>query len=86
VIGAVPADPVGPARLDQPRFVPRQDGLYVLTALGSRGITTAPLLARTLAAWIAGAPVPLEASLLDAIDVARFTSRAARRGTAGDGC
>jgi len=63
-----------------PRLVPRCQGLYVLTALGSRGITWAPLAAQTLAAWITGAPLPLEASLLDAVDVARFASRAARHG------
>ena len=67
------------ARLDQPRFVPRRRGLYLLTGLGSRGITWSPLAARTLAAWIAGSPLPLEASLLDAVDAARFASRAARQ-------
>lgn len=78
LLGAVPALPPPPGRLDRPRFVPREPGLFVLSALGSRGITSAPLLARTLAAWVSGAPLPLEASLLDAVDVARFVSRAAR--------
>ena len=83
VIGAVP-DPAGCAidrPLDQPRFVPRMAGLYVFTALGSRGITWSPLGSQTLAALITGAPCPLEASLLDAIDPARFVSRAMRRQT-----
>lgn len=80
VLGPVPAEGLSGARLDQPRLVPRCQGLYVLTALGSRGITWAPLAAQTLAAWITGAPLPLEASLLDAVDVARFASRAARHG------
>ena len=66
-------------RLEQPRLIERQPGLYVLTALGSRGITWAPLAAQTLAAWIAGAPLPLEASLLDAVDASRFVSRRARQ-------
>ena len=82
VVGGVPdvqASSRGPMRLDQPRFVPRASGLYVHTALASRGIAWAPLAAQTLAAVIAGAPCPLESSLLDAIDVARFVSRAARR-------
>ncbi|HSI61396.1 MAG TPA: FAD-dependent 5-carboxymethylaminomethyl-2-thiouridine(34) oxidoreductase MnmC [Ideonella sp.] len=74
------------ARLEQPRQVPRVEGLYVFTALGSRGITLAPLLAQTLAAWITGAPLPLGAGLIDAIDPARFVSRrlrqAARHGAA----
>lgn len=81
LLGAVPAPQGDGLRQDQPRFVLRQNGLYVFTALGSRGITTAPLAARALAAWISGSPVPLEASLLDAIDVARFRSRVARRTT-----
>jgi tRNA 5-methylaminomethyl-2-thiouridine biosynthesis bifunctional protein len=82
VIGAAPAATgSGSSRgrpLDQPRFVPRVAGLYVFTALGSRGITWSALGARTLAALITGAPSPLEASLLDAIDPARFVSRAVR--------
>lgn len=79
VVGGVPLATPGNVRLDQPRFVPRLPGLHVCTALASRGITWAPLAATTLAGWIAGAPMPLEASLLDAIDPARYTSRAARR-------
>lgn len=81
LIGAVP-DVQGAAaagRLDQPRFVPRMAGAYVFTGLASRGITWSPLGARTLAALITGAPSPLEASLLDAIDPARFLSRQSRR-------
>ncbi|MBX3619935.1 MAG: bifunctional tRNA (5-methylaminomethyl-2-thiouridine)(34)-methyltransferase MnmD/FAD-dependent 5-carboxymethylaminomethyl-2-thiouridine(34) oxidoreductase MnmC [Rhizobacter sp.] len=79
VIGAVPDAAGLHARLDQARFVPRAPGLHVFTALGSRGITWAALGARTLASWVTGAPAPLEASLLDAIDPARFVSREARR-------
>ncbi|HSI46894.1 MAG TPA: FAD-dependent 5-carboxymethylaminomethyl-2-thiouridine(34) oxidoreductase MnmC [Ideonella sp.] len=82
VLGAVPLPAAllaGHRRLEQPRQVPRVPGLYVLTALGSRGITLAPLLGEVLAAWITGAPVPLSSSLLDAIDPARFVARAARR-------
>jgi len=69
-------------RLDQPRFVPRAAGLYVFTALASRGITWAALGAQSLASVISGAPCPLEASLLDAVDAGRFVSRVARRATA----
>ena len=79
VIGAVPDLHAHVDRpLDQPRLVPRSAGLYVFTALGSRGITWSPLGARVLASLITGAPSPLEASLLDAIDPARFVSRAVR--------
>jgi len=51
----------------------------VLSGLGSRGIAGSALGARVLAAAIAGAPMPLEADLLDAVDPARFASRAFRR-------
>lgn len=79
VIGAVPDLHGHLGRpFDQPRLVPRLPGLYVFTALGSRGITWSALGARTLASLITGAPSPLEASLLDAIDPARFVSRAVR--------
>jgi tRNA 5-methylaminomethyl-2-thiouridine biosynthesis bifunctional protein len=80
LIGAVP-DTAGLAaqRLDQPRFVPRIPGLFVFAALGSRGIAWSALGARTLASWVTGAPAPMEASLIDAVDPARFVSREARR-------
>jgi tRNA 5-methylaminomethyl-2-thiouridine biosynthesis bifunctional protein len=69
-------------RLDQPRFIPRLPGLFVFTGLGSRGITWCALGAQVLAATVTGAPVPLEAGLLDAVDPARFLSREARRARA----
>jgi tRNA 5-methylaminomethyl-2-thiouridine biosynthesis bifunctional protein len=65
-------------RQDQPRFVARRPGLHVLTALGSRGLTQATLAAELLAAMISGTPAPVGASLLDAVDAARFDARAAR--------
>jgi tRNA 5-methylaminomethyl-2-thiouridine biosynthesis bifunctional protein len=68
-------------RSDQPRLWPRVDGLHVCTALGGRGITLAPLLGALLAAQITGAPLPLEQSLVDAVDPARWLVRAARRST-----
>jgi tRNA 5-methylaminomethyl-2-thiouridine biosynthesis bifunctional protein len=82
VVGAVPVPSAalqGARRLEQPRHVPRVPGLYVLSGLGSRGITWAPLLGEVLAAAITGAPLPLPGSLIDAIDPARFVSRAVRR-------
>jgi tRNA 5-methylaminomethyl-2-thiouridine biosynthesis bifunctional protein len=80
VIGAVPdaaSTAVGSA--DQPRFIARQSGLFVFTALGSRGIGVSALGARLLAAWVSGAPSPVEASLMDAVDPARFAARDQRR-------
>jgi tRNA 5-methylaminomethyl-2-thiouridine biosynthesis bifunctional protein len=90
LIGEVPdvgmgTDEAAPTR-DQVRFVPRRQGLFVFTGLGSRGITWSTLGGEVLAAAIAGAPSPLPASLLDAVDPARFFTRAARRaGAPGQG-
>lgn len=82
LVGAVPDTDAAArqARLDQPRLVPRRPGLFVFTALGSRGITWSALGARLLASWVTGAPAPVEASLVDALDPARFLARRARRG------
>lgn len=84
VIGAVPelsvlrGDRPTLPRWDRPRFVPREPGLFVFTALGSRGIAWSALGAQVLAASVAGTAPGLAASLLDAIDPARFVSRARR--------
>lgn len=79
VIGPVPAEPAETAldqrRSDSPRLWPRQPGLFVLNALGSRGLTQAPLAGEVLAAWMTGTPQPVPARLLDAVDVARFAAR-----------
>ena len=68
-------------RLEQPAQVTRLEGLYACTAFGSRGITWAALAAQVVAAAITGAPMPIEASLLDSVDAARFVVRAATRRT-----
>jgi tRNA 5-methylaminomethyl-2-thiouridine biosynthesis bifunctional protein len=73
----------GTARLDHPRFVPRQPGLFMFGALGSRGITSAALGGQVLAALITGSPAPIEADLLDAVDPARFQIRDRRRSMTG---
>lgn len=93
LIGAVPISAIGPAlglegeaaaspRPDQPRFAPRAPGLFVFAALGSRGIAGSALGAQLLASSVTGAPLPVEADLLDAVDPARFASRAFRRRSA----
>jgi tRNA 5-methylaminomethyl-2-thiouridine biosynthesis bifunctional protein len=51
------------------------EGLHVLTALGSRGFTSAPLLGEAVAAGICGAPSPLP----DDLAVALLPGRAALR-------
>jgi tRNA 5-methylaminomethyl-2-thiouridine biosynthesis bifunctional protein len=72
------AEPGYSGRQDQARFIPRLPGLAICMAMGSRGITWAALCGQVLAAQVSGAPCPLEASLLDAIDPLRFAVRAAR--------
>lgn len=73
---ALRATPSHRQRLDAPRHLPRLSGpghgLYALTGLGSRGITSALLAAEVLAAWISGAPCPVPQDLRDALDPARF--------------
>lgn len=81
LVGAWPDESLAPGAL-QPRAVPRVPGLYGFVALGSRGITWSALGARLLASWVCGCPAPVEASLLDALDPARFLTRAARRSAA----
>lgn len=83
VLGAVPdwTAALGARRLEQPVHVPRLQGLYACTAFGSRGITWAALAAQVVAASITGAPMPIEAGLLDSVDAARWVVRAATRRT-----
>jgi tRNA 5-methylaminomethyl-2-thiouridine biosynthesis bifunctional protein len=68
-------------RLEQPRWIPRrrspQGGLFILSGLGSRGITWSVLAGRLLAHWVTGSPCPVEADLRDALDPARWLSREA---------
>jgi tRNA 5-methylaminomethyl-2-thiouridine biosynthesis bifunctional protein len=74
--GAVPA----PGRATQARHWPRHPGLFVLAALGSRGLTLAPLLGELVAAQALGLPWPLEQDLADAVDPVRFAVRRVRHG------
>ena len=77
LVGAVPdLAAARPRRADAPRLLPRQPGLWLHTGLGSRGLTTAALCAELIAAQVSGAPWPLEADLVDAIDPARWLVRA----------
>ncbi len=80
VVGAVPVPGASAQRV---RDLPRLPGLYVCTALASRGIGWAPLLGELIAAWAGGGPFPLEAELVEAVDPARFSVRRARKAQAG---
>ncbi|MCV2883083.1 bifunctional tRNA (5-methylaminomethyl-2-thiouridine)(34)-methyltransferase MnmD/FAD-dependent 5-carboxymethylaminomethyl-2-thiouridine(34) oxidoreductase MnmC [Aestuariibacter sp. AA17] len=52
------------------------ENLYTLTALGSRGLTTAPLLAEALVSQITASPIPLPVNVLNALSPNRFLIRA----------
>ncbi|MFN0060097.1 MAG: bifunctional tRNA (5-methylaminomethyl-2-thiouridine)(34)-methyltransferase MnmD/FAD-dependent 5-carboxymethylaminomethyl-2-thiouridine(34) oxidoreductase MnmC [Planctomycetota bacterium] len=54
-------------------------GLYVTVGHGSRGAAGTQLAAELLAAQIAGDPLPLESTMIDALHPARFNIRAQKR-------
>ncbi len=51
---------------------PAAPGLYLLTALGGRGFTLAPLLAEQIAAEVAGIPRPMDHRLARRLDPLRY--------------
>ncbi|WP_193556661.1 bifunctional tRNA (5-methylaminomethyl-2-thiouridine)(34)-methyltransferase MnmD/FAD-dependent 5-carboxymethylaminomethyl-2-thiouridine(34) oxidoreductase MnmC [Aeromonas schubertii] len=60
--------------------LPTWPGLFVLGALGSRGLCSAPLCGELLAAEICGEPLGLDRELLDALHPARYWSRKLLKG------
>lgn len=68
------------APTDQQSALPLHAGLYVLGALGSRGLCSAPLCGELVASEICGDPLPLAADLLEALHPARYWVRRLRRG------
>jgi tRNA 5-methylaminomethyl-2-thiouridine biosynthesis bifunctional protein len=52
-----------------------QPNVYLLTGLGSRGLTTAPLMAEILVSQLCSAPLPLDNRLLNAVNPNRFVVR-----------
>ena len=85
IVGAAPAQQQqqaadGRSRLQQARWLQRVPGLFVLAGLAGRGYTWGPLCGEVLAALISGAPMPLPADVLDAIDPGRGLVRSARKG------
>ena len=62
--------------------VPCHPGLWVLGALGSHGLSSAPLAAEMLACELCAEPLPLAFSQLEALHPARSWLRVARRQTA----
>jgi len=79
LVGAAP-DPLSRAtRQRTAAEVPRLPGLWLLSALGSRGLSLAAACGQWLAAEMDGEPCGLDADLRAAIDPARFVWRRARR-------
>ncbi|RJF97410.1 bifunctional tRNA (5-methylaminomethyl-2-thiouridine)(34)-methyltransferase MnmD/FAD-dependent 5-carboxymethylaminomethyl-2-thiouridine(34) oxidoreductase MnmC [Noviherbaspirillum saxi] len=78
LIGALP-DPSAAIAGTRLRDVPRLPGLYGLLGYASRGLIWAPFAAELLVASLEGEPLPIEQSLLDAVDPARFALKAYRR-------
>ncbi|HLO75688.1 MAG TPA: FAD-dependent oxidoreductase, partial [Magnetospirillum sp.] len=70
--------PTPGTRLDQVRMMPRLPGLVLCTAMASRGLSWALLCGELAASRVTGSPVPLEASLVDALDPLRFLQRQSR--------
>ncbi|MEO7939334.1 MAG: FAD-dependent 5-carboxymethylaminomethyl-2-thiouridine(34) oxidoreductase MnmC [Burkholderiaceae bacterium] len=68
IVGAWPMDDGAPAA-----------GLWISTAMGSRGLTYAALCGELIAAQMCGEPLPLDAALHAAIDVRRFGAKETRR-------
>jgi tRNA 5-methylaminomethyl-2-thiouridine biosynthesis bifunctional protein len=66
-----------------PLDLPRATGLYGAFAYGSRGLVWAGLGAELIASQIEGEPWPIERTLAEDLDPARFLLRALRLGTAG---
>jgi tRNA 5-methylaminomethyl-2-thiouridine biosynthesis bifunctional protein len=69
-LAAVRADPQAWRAAHLPDL-PRIEGLYACTAMGSRGLSWSGICAETVASLIEGEPPPLESDLLEAIDPAR---------------
>jgi tRNA 5-methylaminomethyl-2-thiouridine biosynthesis bifunctional protein len=83
--GAVADEPAALAAAERLRGahfddLPRRPGLYTSFALGSRGLTFAPLAAELIAARIEGEPLPLERELAGAVDPARVLLNRLRHG------
>lgn len=77
LVGGLAVPPLT-GRTDQVRMIPRLPGLLVCTAMASRGLTWALLCGELAASRLTGAPAPLEASLVDAVDPLRFACRQTR--------
>ncbi|MBI6529509.1 bifunctional tRNA (5-methylaminomethyl-2-thiouridine)(34)-methyltransferase MnmD/FAD-dependent 5-carboxymethylaminomethyl-2-thiouridine(34) oxidoreductase MnmC [Proteus vulgaris] len=69
-------------RRQTPVLAPAYHQLYIISALGSRGLCSAPLSAEILASQIFNEPFPVEDSVLNALHPNRFWVRPLLRGKA----
>lgn len=67
-------------RKQTPALAPAYHQLYIISALGSRGLCSAPLSAEILASQIFGEPFPVEDNVLNALHPNRFWVRPLLRG------
>ncbi|WP_120511411.1 bifunctional tRNA (5-methylaminomethyl-2-thiouridine)(34)-methyltransferase MnmD/FAD-dependent 5-carboxymethylaminomethyl-2-thiouridine(34) oxidoreductase MnmC [Photobacterium salinisoli] len=67
---------------DEAGDVPVYPGLYAMIGLGSRGLSSAPLLGELLASQLCGDPLPLPLSVLDALHPGRMWVRKLLKGKA----
>lgn len=65
---------------DHAETAPVYENLFMLAALGSRGLCSAPLAAEILAAQMSGEPVPMDAETLAALNPNRFWVRKLLKG------
>ena len=68
--------------VDDVQTVSSFPNLYCFIGLGSRGLSSAPLLAEVLASQICGDPLPLPVDVLEAIHPSRMWVRRLRKGKA----
>ena len=64
--------------------LPPQTRISTLTALGSRGLTTAPLMAQIVVSGLLGVPMPASTTLLNSVSPNRFVIRDCIRGNVSD--
>lgn len=66
--------------LREAKDIPVYEGLFCMLTLGSRGLSSAPLLAETLASQIMGDPIPLPNSVLEGLHPGRLWVRRLLKG------
>ena len=66
--------------VEDAKEVPHYPNLFCMLGLGSRGLTSSPLLAETLASQICGDPLPLPIDVLEELHPSRMWVRKLRKG------